>query len=52
VLVAHDRHEVEIVRREADGSWSREIARDGEMLRLTSIGCSLPVHEVYRDPLT
>ncbi len=28
VLVAHDRHEVEIVRREADGSWSREIARE------------------------
>lgn len=51
VLVAHDRHEVEIVRREADGSWSREIARDGESLRLVSIGCELLVREVYRDPL-
>src|ERR1700733_5505144 len=25
MLVAHDRHEIEIVRREADGTWSREI---------------------------
>jgi len=52
VLVAHDRHEVEIVRREADGSWSREIAREGEVARLASIGCELPVAEIYRDPLS
>ena len=51
VLVAHDRQEVEIVRREADGSWSREIARAGEIARLVSIGCELPVAEIYRDPL-
>lgn len=51
VLVAHDRHEVEIVRREPDGSWSREIARKGEVARLTSIDCELPVDEIYRDPL-
>jgi Uma2 family endonuclease len=51
VLVAHDRQEVEIVRREADGSWSREIARAGEVARLASIGCELPVAEIYRDPL-
>jgi uncharacterized RDD family membrane protein YckC len=34
MLVAHDRREVEIVRREADGSWSRQIARDGDVARL------------------
>lgn len=51
VLVGHDRREVEIVRREADGTWSREIARDGDVVRLTSLGCELPVEEVYRNPL-
>jgi Uma2 family endonuclease len=52
VLVAHDRREVEIVRRETDGSWSREIARDGAIARLRSIDCDLPVAEIYRDPLS
>ena len=51
VLVAHDRREVEVVRREDDGSWSRHIARDGESVRLASIDCELPVAEIYRDPL-
>jgi Uma2 family endonuclease len=51
VLVAHDRHEIEIVRREADGSWSREIAGKGGTVRLASVGCELPVEEIYRDPL-
>ncbi len=51
VLVAHDRHELQIVRREADGSWSSHVARDGERAHVASIGCELPVGEVYRDPL-
>lgn len=51
VLIAHDRHEVEIVRREPDGSWSRSIARAGESVRVASIECDLPVEEIYRDPL-
>ena len=51
VLVAHDCREVEVVRREADGSWSRSIARDGDIAVLTSIGCSLQVREIYQDPL-
>jgi Uma2 family endonuclease len=34
MLVAHDRHEVEVVRREDDGSWSRHIARDGDVVAL------------------
>jgi Uma2 family endonuclease len=51
LLVAHDRREVEVVRREADGSWSREIVRGGEVLRLASFACALPVDEIYRNPL-
>ena len=51
VLVAHDRREVEVVRREADGSWSRQIEKPGEVVMLTSLGCELPVDEIYRDPL-
>lgn len=51
VLVAHDRPEIEVVRREADGTWSRHVARAGESARLLSIDCDLPVSEVFRDPL-
>ncbi|HSS02635.1 MAG TPA: Uma2 family endonuclease, partial [Kofleriaceae bacterium] len=29
VLVAHDRNEIEVVRREADQSWSRHVASEG-----------------------
>jgi Uma2 family endonuclease len=51
LLIAHDRREVEIVRREADGSWSRQIARDTDSVRLASLQCDLSVADIYRDPL-
>jgi Uma2 family endonuclease len=51
VLVAHDRHEIELVRRESDGSWSRHVASEGAAVKLDSLDCELPVNEVYRDPL-
>jgi Uma2 family endonuclease len=51
VLVAHDRHEIELVRREADGTWSRHVASDGGTVKLESVSCELPVDDVYRDPL-
>ena len=51
MLVAHDRHEIEVVRRDADGTWSRHLARAGEIARLATLACELPVAEVYRDPL-
>ena len=51
VLVAHDRNEIEVVRREAGGTWSRHLAGVGQSARLTSIACDLAVAEVYRDPL-
>src|ERR1051325_1395652 len=52
MLVAHDRTEVEVVRREADGSWSRHIARGGDVVQLTSLGCDMPVAEIYSNPLS
>jgi Uma2 family endonuclease len=51
VLVAHDRREVEVVRREVDGSWSRSIAGPGDVVCLTSIACTLVVSEIYANPL-
>lgn len=51
VLAAQDKPEVEVWRRAADGSWSA-IVYDGGVVRLESIGCELPVVDVYRDPLT
>jgi Uma2 family endonuclease len=51
VLAADDRLEIEVLRREGDGAWSSHISRDRETAQLLSIACSLPVTEVYRDPL-
>lgn len=51
VLIAHDRPQIEVVRREPDGSWSRHVASAGQSARLESVGAQLPVDEVYRDPL-
>jgi len=51
VLVAHDRNEIEVLRREDDGTWSRHVAGERQVARLTSIACDLAVDEVYRDPL-
>jgi Uma2 family endonuclease len=52
LLVAYDRREIEIVRREQDGSWSRHIAAAGGRVRLVSLGCELAVDEIYFDPLS
>lgn len=51
ILVAYDRQEIEVVRRDADGTWSRHLAGPDGVARLVSIACELPVAEVYRDPL-
>jgi Uma2 family endonuclease len=51
VFVSHRERLVEVLRREADGSWSRHEARRGGATKLESIGCELPVDEVFRDPL-
>lgn len=48
VLVAQDRIEIEVVRREAEGTWSRHTTGTGQSARLASIACDLAVAEVYR----
>jgi Uma2 family endonuclease len=50
VLVAHDDWCVEVLRREG-GRWTSTVAGRGEAVSLTSVGCELPVDDVYRDPL-
>lgn len=51
VFAAHDRREIEVVRREADGSWSRHVFTD--IVHLASLdGVDRSVAEIYRDPLT
>lgn len=53
LLVAHDRREVEVVRREADGTWSTHAVPEGAVVHLASLDeCELPVSEIYRDPLS
>lgn len=51
LLVAHDLREIAIVRREADGTWPRHIARDGDTLRLRSLGCELSVTAIDSNPV-
>jgi Uma2 family endonuclease len=48
VLVAHDTRRLDLVRRMPDGSWSQVTA---DTIQLDSIGCTLSVDDVYRDPL-
>jgi Uma2 family endonuclease len=50
VLVAHDRQEIEVRRRGADGEWAVEVIASGAA-RLESIDCVLEVDAVYRNPL-
>lgn len=51
VLVGNREKAVEVVRRGPDGSWTTHEARAGGSVQLVSLGCELPVDEVYRDPL-
>jgi Uma2 family endonuclease len=51
LLVSHREKAIEVVRREADGTWSRHEVRSGGTASLASLGCDLAVDEVYRDPL-
>ncbi len=51
LLVAHDRQEVEIIRREDDGSWSRQSVTEHGIVRSVVLDVELPFSEIYRDPL-
>ena len=47
VLVAQHEILVEHFVRQADGSWLLRERRQGELLELVSIGCAIPVDELY-----
>jgi Uma2 family endonuclease len=47
VLVAHDKREIEVWSRGEGDVWTRELARDGEVAELGSIGATLDVRELY-----
>ena len=50
LLVAHDQQRVQVWRRDGE-RWSHtEVADDGAV-ELESLGCRLPLAEIYRDPL-
>ena len=48
LLVAHDRHEVDVWRR-AEGGWAGETVGAGGVVELRSIGCRLDVEALYGD---
>lgn len=50
MLVAHDEKRVDLWRRTESG-WTQLSFRAGEAVELESLGCALPVDEIYRDPL-
>jgi Uma2 family endonuclease len=50
VLVSHDDHRVEVVRRR-DGRWRTVAFGAGAQVELTSLDVRLSVDEIYRDPL-
>jgi Uma2 family endonuclease len=52
LLVAHGVRRIDVVRRQANGNWITLSAGSGESLELESIGCTLSVDAVYRDPLS
>jgi Uma2 family endonuclease len=50
VLIAQPRRQIEVWHRSPEG-WALDVSHDGETAQLRSIDCTLPVHDVYRDPL-
>ncbi len=50
MLVAHDEHRVDLWRRIGD-HWTQRTFGPGESVALESLGASLPVDDLYFDPL-
>ena len=50
VLVSHREAELEVWRRGDGDARTRETVHRGERVQLASIGCTLDVGEIYRDP--
>lgn len=51
VLVSQHEARIEVYRRNDAGRWELYEARAGERAELASVGCTVDVDEVYRDPL-
>jgi Uma2 family endonuclease len=51
VLVSHRERRVEVFRRNEAGRWELYEAGAGGVAELTSVGCTLDVDAIYRDPL-
>lgn len=51
VLVSQREPRIEVFTRTDDGAWRLREWRKGERVELTSVGCTLAVDDVYRDPL-
>lgn len=47
VLVSYQRRRVEVLRRNDDGTWTLRDVRESGVAELSSIGCRLPLDEVY-----
>lgn len=47
VLVSYQRRRVEVLRRNDDGTWTLHDVRESGIAELSSIGCRLPLDEVY-----
>ena len=51
VLVNHDRHQVEVFRRNEAGRFEQFVFGGGQAVELASLGVSVAVDAVYEDPL-
>ncbi len=49
VLIATDKRQVEIYRRDEHDEWLLAVTSDGELLPLESIDCRLTLDEIYED---
>ena len=49
VLVSQIAAVVEVYRREANGSWGREVLKDNSPLRLESVGLTMAMADIYED---
>jgi Uma2 family endonuclease len=49
VLIAADKRQVEIYRRDENDEWQLAVTNDGEFLSLESVACRLTLDEIYED---
>lgn len=49
VLIAQDKRQIEVYRRDEDGAWSLETLDEGDSLHLECVGATLSLDEVYED---